>query len=118
MYHFEALGLKELYFLTGRKEVHTDHTRYMPVHKIHQNLTFDQRNIMLQVYCITGCDICCAFYGIGSKTAFKIMMKDSDSFQSMKTLGEGQVLTKTERKNSSTQICWCTIIMEMLTVNL
>ena len=52
---------------------------------------------MLQVNCITGCGIRCAFYGIEKKTAFNIMMKECDSFQSMKTMGDSQVWSKTEK---------------------
>ena len=97
MHHFDTLGIKNLYFKTGRKLVHIDSIRYIPVHTIHHCLSVNQRNIMLQVYCITGCDTCCAFYEIWKKTAFNIMMKVCDSFQSMKTIGDSQVLSKTEK---------------------
>ena len=75
--------MKELYFKTGRKGIHIDFTRSIPVHTIHKSISVDQRNIMLQAYCITGCDTCCAFYGTGQKTAFNVMIKGRKRFQSM-----------------------------------
>ena len=94
LHHFDTLGIKNLYFKNGRKLVHIDSIRYIPVHTIHHSLIFNQINIMLQVYCITSCGIRCAFYGIGKKTTFNIMMKECDSFQSMKTMGDSQVWQK------------------------
>ena len=41
-----------------------------------QFISDDHINIILQVYCITGCDTCCACYGIGKKNAFNVMMND------------------------------------------
>ena len=96
VHHFEVMGIKELYIKTGGKGIHTDFTKYIPVHTIHKSLSDDRRNIMLQVYCITGCDTCCAFYGTGKKTAFNVRIKDCKRFQSMKTLGDSQTLSTSE----------------------
>ena len=96
VHHFDTLRIKNLYFKTDSKLVHIDSIIYIPVHKIYHSLSVNQRNIMLQVYCITGSGIRCAFYGIGKKTAFSIMMKECDSFQSMKMIGDSQALSKTE----------------------
>lgn len=74
VHHFESLGLKQLFFKTGRKQRHCNQTRYVPVHEIVKMLSKEQQNILLTVYCLTGCDSCSAFYGIGEKTAFKVMM--------------------------------------------
>ena len=54
VHYFEIIGLKILYFKTGRKLAHIDSTRYISVHTIHHSLSLNERNMMLQVYYITG----------------------------------------------------------------
>ena len=39
VHHFEIIGLKTLYFKTGRKLAHTDSTRYIPIHTMHYSLS-------------------------------------------------------------------------------
>ena len=41
------------------------------------------------MYCLTGCDTCSSFYGIGKKTVFKTLMQQADIFQGLSLLGNG-----------------------------
>ena len=50
-------------------------------------MTTAQHNIMLAIYCITGCDTVSSFYGHGKKTAYRIMMQKADDFQALAGLG-------------------------------
>ena len=57
VHHFEIVGLKILYFKTGRKLIHIDSTRYKPVHTRHYSLRLNERTMMLQVLRHTFCSI-------------------------------------------------------------
>ena len=115
VHHFPTIGLRKMYFQTGRKGKHIDRTRYIPVRKICQKFTLEQANILLPVYCITGCETCCRLYGIGKKINFKLLMKDSGSFQSMKTLSGSQILSTNRKKQQFILLVQC---MYVQTVNL
>ena len=49
VHHFETIGLKTLYFKTGRKLAHTDLTRYIPVHTMQPSLSLNERNILSSI---------------------------------------------------------------------
>ena len=91
LHHKALIKAHSLYFWTGRVGVNTDQTRYIPIHKIYQKLTPEQLNILLSVYCLTGCDTCSSFYGIGKRTAFNVMIQRADMFQGLSVLGTGSV---------------------------
>ena len=42
-------------------------TRFIPVHNVVCKLNEEQTNILLSEYALTGCDTCCALFGIGKK---------------------------------------------------
>ncbi|MES9884234.1 MAG: hypothetical protein ABW185_25600 [Sedimenticola sp.] len=67
--------------------VHTDFSRYIPVHEIRDKLTPEQVSITLPVYCLTGCDTCSSFFGKGKKAAFRIMMTNAESHQGLSSIG-------------------------------
>jgi len=98
VHHFNSLGLEKLYFKTGRRQLHCNTTRFVPVHNIVKMLSVEQRNIMLTVYCLTGCDSCSAFYGIGKKTAFKVMMSNAADLQTIADLGNTPFLCANARR--------------------
>ena len=72
IHHFPSLGASRLFFKTGRRQLHCNQTRYIPVHEIVKALSIQQKTILLSIYCLTGCDTCSAFYSIGKITAFKV----------------------------------------------
>ena len=70
------------------KEEEEDLTRFIPVHNVVCKLNEDQKNILLSVYALTGCDTCCALFGIGKKKAFKTMMNYSAELQGLADIGK------------------------------
>ena len=97
VYHFHQLDTSEVFFKTGRKSIHADLTRFIPVHKVVNKLTVEQINILLCVYALTGCDTCSALYGIGKKKAFNIMMNKSEELQGLAHVGTDNQLPLTAR---------------------
>ena len=93
-FHQREIGCKELYLYTGREGKYTDQKRYIPIHVLSQKFTQQQQNILLAVYCITGCDTVSTFYGYGKKTAFRLLMKDANKYQALSLLGSTTELTK------------------------
>ena len=71
--------------------------RYIPVHEVFNKLNREQRNIMLAVYCLTGCDTTSSFLGHGKRTAFRVMMQKATKLQALANLGSGS-LTKVEQE--------------------
>ena len=96
LHYRPSIKASKLYFWTGRCGPNTDETRFVPVYKLYQLLTPQQHQIMLPVYCLTGCDTCSSFYGIGKKTVFKTLMQQADIFQGLSLLGNGP-MTKNVR---------------------
>lgn len=74
LHHFFDLGVLELFFKTGRTTTYVNYTRFIPIHILVEYLTTEQRQILLSVYCLTGCDTCSALFGIGKKKVFKLML--------------------------------------------
>ena len=85
----------EIFFKTGRKSTHADLTSFIPVHKVVWKLNEDQKNILLSVYAVTGCDTCCALFDIGKKKSFKTMMNYSAELQGLADIGKGHPLSLT-----------------------
>ena len=79
--------LNIFFFKTGRKGVHSDNTRYIPVHTIISKLQPDERSILLSVYCLTGCDTCFSFHGIGKKKAFQVLRRSANQLKALSDLG-------------------------------
>ena len=67
LHHRNDIAAQEIYFLTGHKGKNTDRIRIIPIHRLYQQLTQSQINILLPVYCLTGCDTTSSFYGHGKK---------------------------------------------------
>ena len=55
----------------------------------------DQKNILLSLYAVTGCDTCCALFGIGKNKAFKTMMNYSAELHILTAIGKGHPLSLT-----------------------
>ena len=91
LHHRPAIHAEEIYFLTGHEGVHSNSTRYIPVHILYKQLTPLQHNIMIDVYALTGCDTTLSFHGHGKITAFNIMVKKAEEFQALSGLGLGPV---------------------------
>ena len=96
LHYRPSIKASKVYFWTGKCGPNTDETRFVPVHKLYQLLTPEQHQILLSVYCLTGCDTCSSFYSIGKKTVFKTLMQQADLFQGLSLLGNGP-LTKPVR---------------------
>ena len=71
VHHYTTIAAKEIFLLTGRVGRRASLTRYIPVHRIYENLEKKQHNIMLSVYCLTGCDTVSSFRGHGKRTAYR-----------------------------------------------
>ena len=69
IHHYVSIHVNQLYMYSGRQGKHTDMKRFISVHGIHQNLSQCQRDILLAIYCLTGCDTVSSFFGQGKKTA-------------------------------------------------
>ena len=70
-YHlYNALQMfSELWFYTGT----ASNARYVPIHKISNNLGPTMCNMLPIFYCLTGCDSTASFFGIGKKRAFTVL---------------------------------------------
>ena len=79
-----------VFFKTGRKGKHSNNTRYIPVHNA---LLPDERAILLPIYCITGCDTCFFFHGIGKKEAFQVLRKSASNLVKLSDLGSSSKLS-------------------------
>ena len=74
LHHRPYICAKALFFLTGRTGTHVDLRLYIPVHSLFDKLTKEQHNILLPVYCLTGCNTCNSLFGKGKKTVYNEMM--------------------------------------------
>lgn len=101
VHHRPAIAAKEIYFLTGHDGKQTSLARFIPVHEIHHILTSPQRNILLTVYCMTGCDTVSSFFGHGKKTAFRILKQRAQAYQQLSSLGTTPVLTREQEMAAS-----------------
>ena len=52
----------KIFFLTGKTGTDTDLKHFIPVHELFHKITGEQQNILMSVYCLTGCDTCNAFF--------------------------------------------------------
>ena len=73
--------------MTGVNGVHTNNTRYVPVHEIHAKITTVQQNLVLPIYCISGCDTTSSFHGHAKITAYNILKDHSSILQDLVSLG-------------------------------
>ena len=64
VHNFTALQTEKILFLTGHDSTHTTLKHYVPVHSIHEKPTPEQLQIILPVYCLTGCDTVSGFNGL------------------------------------------------------
>ncbi|WAR29538.1 hypothetical protein MAR_003106, partial [Mya arenaria] len=97
LHHFAAIGVGKMYMSTGRTGIHTDSKRYIPIHDLFDMISEDQMNVMLSVYCLTGCDTTSSFYGKGKKKAFKLLMQSSSKYQPLSDMGEDASLTPLQK---------------------
>lgn len=105
LHHRPAISASEVFFFTGREGKHADLTRYIPVHQIHDSLETSQLNILLPVYCLTGCDTISSFWGHGKKAVYRLMMQKSDAFQDLSQLGTNLVLRKLDKVAATKFVC-------------
>ncbi|WAR05623.1 hypothetical protein MAR_020992 [Mya arenaria] len=97
LHHYRYIGAAHLYMSTGRVTLHTDGRRFIPVHQLIDKLTKYQLNILLSVYCITGCDTTSGFFGKGKRRAFKLLTERASNFQPLFNLGEELLLSELQR---------------------
>ncbi|XP_060579912.1 uncharacterized protein LOC132736731 [Ruditapes philippinarum] len=98
LHHCQTIGIEELFFVTGRTGVHTDTKRYISVHHLYNMLTEEQHNIILPVYCLSGCDTTSSFYGKGKKKAFKLLIQNASKYQGLKDMGEEALFTQSQKQ--------------------
>ena len=65
MHHRTEIHTKYIYFRTGTQGKHTNLSRYIPVHILFEELSRQQHNILLSVYCRRGCANTISFRGSG-----------------------------------------------------
>ena len=92
IHHFSELGVSELYFKTGRTSIYANYTRFIPVHQLCENMTEEQRHVLLSVYCLTGCDSCSALFSIGKKKVFNAMIGNAEDIRLIATMGTDENL--------------------------
>ena len=90
------MGVREIFFKTGRKSTNANLTRFIPLHNVVCKLNEEKTHILLIVFALTGCGTCCALFGIGKKKAFKIMMNYSAELQGLADIGKEHPLSLTE----------------------
>lgn len=98
LHHRHLIKAEQLDMLTGNvsKEINLQH--YIPVHTIFNKLTHEQCNILLSVYCLTGCDTVSSFLVMERNQCLKIMMQKSSFFQDLKHIGNELKLSRIEIK--------------------
>ena len=92
VHHHPAINATNVFFFTGKDSRNVTHKRYIHIHKSFDKLTLEERNILLTVYCISGCDTVSAFFGHGKAPTFKIMRKNARCLQPL--LGGSQHLAE------------------------
>ena len=95
--HFSRLMMREIFFKTGRRSINRDLTRYVPIHTVADTLSPESIRIMLSVYCLTGCDTCSSFHGIGKKKTIQVMCKAAGELSDLADLGTSPSLTDKEK---------------------
>ena len=73
---------------------------YVPVHELHNILTISQRDLLIVVYCLTGCESTSSFFGHGKIRAFKKMMKSAENYNDLATLGSTPTLSQKQFSQS------------------
>ena len=63
--------------------------RYIHVNILFTSLTKEQHTKLILKYCLVGCNIGSAFFGIGKMSVFKRMIQGALKFQGLKDLGYG-----------------------------
>ncbi|WAR09405.1 hypothetical protein MAR_019363 [Mya arenaria] len=91
LHHYRYIGAAHLCMSTGRVTLHTD------VHQLIDKLTKDQLNILLSVYCITGCDTTSGYFGKGKRRVFKLLTESASNYQPLFNLGEELLLSDLQR---------------------
>ena len=92
IHHFSELGVGELYFKTGRTSIYANYTRFIPIHHLNECLTWEQRLVLLSVYCLTGCDSCSAIFSIGKKKVFNVMLANAENIKIVAKMGTDSCL--------------------------
>ena len=88
LHHRPRIHADRLYFYAGK--------RFIPVHIIYSILNEPQKNIMLEVYCLTGCDTTSFFYFQGKKKPFTMVEQKAAQYQDLATLGAEPTLSQNE----------------------
>lgn len=88
IHHFPSIRARKVFVMTGVNGVHTNNTRYVPVHDIYKKLTTPQRNLLLPIYCLSGCDTTSCFHGHAKITAYNILKNHSSELQELAPLGK------------------------------
>ena len=81
--------------------------RNISVNILFTSLTKEQHTILIIKYCLAGCDIGSALFGIGKKSVFKRMIQGALQFQGLKDLGHG--LLSNCPKVYLHSVCWSNI---------
>ena len=85
LHHYPSLGVREIFFCTGREGKHTSLRRFIPIHQLYSLFSAKQHSILLPIYCITGCDTVSSFYGHGKWAAFKILFPKAGDYSGFLT---------------------------------
>ena len=91
LHHRRKIHAREIYLCTGRIGANSDMRRYIPVHHLYRLIPRDVRAILLEVYCLTGCDTTSSFYFHGKTKAFTIMNENAAKHKHLQDLGTSPI---------------------------
>ena len=99
--HFDSLSCEELWFQTGIK----DWLRFIPVHKVSQELGERTCNALLAFHALTGCDSNSSLAGIGKKTGWAILKRSAAHPNTLGLVGQQQELYEGTAAKVEAYVC-------------
>lgn len=68
-----------IWFYTGRTDKKIDHRRFIPIHKLYEDLGPQKSSALITLHAVSGCDTVSSFHYIGKKKAYAGFSKLSNS---------------------------------------
>ena len=99
--HFHSLLCEELWFQTGVR----DQLRFVPVHKVSQELAEQMYSALLGFHALTGCDSTSSLVGIGKKTGWDVLKRSAAHQDALLLVDQQQELDKRTAAKVEAYIC-------------
>lgn len=78
--HYKYFDSKPcIWFYTGRIDRKIDHRRFIPIHKLYEELGPQKSSALITLHAVSGCDTVSSFHYIGKKKAYSAFTRLSDS---------------------------------------